>query len=338
MYENGKEAKGVVKELVTRTADESPSGPTYVQPSSLLHANDAWLSQLEIAATTKTSLPETVSEQQLRDTTAASTLLEPSSTFPTTAEAGPPAAEPLVLAADVNLSRLDVPSSQHLSKPESDTSPDDVFAPRLESSRHLQSSKVPSSRIGRLFHYGGLAASLGYGAASELLRRSTTSTNSTESPSSLMMTEANLMRLVSKLTRMRGAALKVGQFLSIQDTHVLPPELDRVFRRVQDSAHYMPNWQMESVMASSLGLSWRSSFTDFNPIPFAAASIGQVHNAVLAAPVSPTGKPERVAVKVQFPNIAESVASDLSYIRILLTAGRLLPRGLFLDKTLAVLS
>ena len=43
-------------------------------------------------------------------------------------------------------------------------------------------------------------------------------------------------------------------------------------------------------------------------------------------------------MKVQFPNIAESVASDLSYIRILLTAGRLLPRGLFLDKTLAVLA
>jgi aarF domain-containing kinase len=42
-------------------------------------------------------------------------------------------------------------------------------------------------------------------------------------------------------------------------------------------------------------------------------------------------------VKIQFPNIAESVASDLSYIRILLTAGRLLPRGLFLDKTLTVL-
>jgi aarF domain-containing kinase len=62
----------------------------------------------------------------------------------------------------------------------------------------------------------GLAASLGYGAASEFLRRSTTSNNSAENPSSLMMTEANLTRLVSKLTRMRGAALKVGQFLSIQ--------------------------------------------------------------------------------------------------------------------------
>ena len=90
-------------------------------------------------------------------------------------------------------------------------------------------------------------------------------------------------------------------------------------------------------MVSSLGPSWRSSFADFNPIPFAAASIGQVHQAALAASVSPTGRPTRVAVKIQFPNIAESVASDLGYIRILLTAGRLLPRGLFLDKTLAVL-
>lgn len=89
-------------------------------------------------------------------------------------------------------------------------------------------------------------------------------------------------------------------------------------------------------MASSLGQSWRSSFTEFDPIPFAAASIGQVHRATLAASVSPTGRREHVAVKIQFPNIAESVASDLSYIRLLLTAGRLLPPGLFLDKTLTV--
>ena len=69
----------------------------------------------------------------------------------------------------------------------------------------------------------GLAASLGYGAASEYLRRSTaSSTDSADPPSSLMMTEANLTRLVSKLTRMRGAALKVGQFLSIQGPRRVP--------------------------------------------------------------------------------------------------------------------
>jgi len=98
--------------------------------------------------------------------------------------------------------------------------------------RSLQSSKVPSSPIGRLFHYGGLflfplcyaiifiihspglAASLGYGAAAEFLRR--TSSGSGEAKGSLIMTEANIRRLVSKLSQMRGAALKIGQFLSIQ--------------------------------------------------------------------------------------------------------------------------
>ena len=78
-----------------------------------------------------------------------------------------------------------------------------------------------------------------------------------------MLTEANIKRLVGKLSEMRGAALKLGQFMSIQgmayqldvrarlmltalpDTHVLPPELDEIFRRVQNGAHYMPDWQME---------------------------------------------------------------------------------------------
>lgn len=62
----------------------------------------------------------------------------------------------------------------------------------------------------------GLAASLGYGAASEILRRSTSASEGADKPSSLMMTEANIKRIVSKLSQMRGAALKLGQFMSIQ--------------------------------------------------------------------------------------------------------------------------
>ncbi|KAL4246721.1 protein kinase superfamily protein [Abortiporus biennis] len=201
--------------------------------------------------------------------------------------------------------------------------------------RQLQSSKVPSSRLGRLFHYGGLAASLGYGAASELLRRSTSSESNNSS--SLMMTEGNIKRLVSKLTKMRGAALKIGQFMSIQDSHVLPPEVENIFRRVQDSAHYMPDWQMEQVMQSSLGPNWQDYFESFDRLPFAAASIGQVHSAVLAASSSPTGKAVPVAVKIQFPNIVNSIESDISYIKLLLTAGKLLPKGLFLDRTIEVM-
>ena len=135
IYESEKEAKDVVEELVTRIADESSSGLTFVQPSSLLHANDAWLRQLEIAATPQLSLSETVSELQLReDTTGASTLLEPNTLIPTTAEARPPAAElPMLAIDDVNLSRPDGPLSQHPPIPESDASPD----VRTPLNRHL---------------------------------------------------------------------------------------------------------------------------------------------------------------------------------------------------------
>ncbi|VDC01226.1 unnamed protein product [Peniophora sp. CBMAI 1063] len=187
--------------------------------------------------------------------------------------------------------------------------------------RTLQSSRVPSSRIGRFFHDGGLASSLGYGAATELLSGGGWS-------GSLMMTEANISRLVGKLSQMRGAALK---------THVLPPEVEKVFRCVQDSTHYMPNWQMERVIRASLGDAWRGDFVSFDPIPFAAASIGQVHRTDLSAAVSPTGKDQAVAVKIQFPTIRQSVESDIGYLKVLLTAGQLLPEGLFLDKTIAAM-
>ena len=66
----------------------------------------------------------------------------------------------------------------------------------------------------------GLAASLGYGAASEIIRRSTAGPDDKQN-GSLMMTEANIKRLVSKLSQMRGAALKLGQFMSIQGSNVL---------------------------------------------------------------------------------------------------------------------
>lgn len=70
----------------------------------------------------------------------------------------------------------------------------------------------------------GLAASLGYGAASEIVRR--TGGVSHDPQSSVFMTEANIKRLVSKLSQMRGAALKLGQFLSIQGAVVRSPVLN----------------------------------------------------------------------------------------------------------------
>jgi aarF domain-containing kinase len=205
-------------------------------------------------------------------------------------------------------------------------------------------SKVPSSQIGRLFHYGGLAAGIGLGAINEGFRRATSSSDSSQS--SLMFSASNMERLVRKLSRMRGAALKLGQMISIQgiylmylfpdnifilvlDSNLLPQPIHDVLLRVQDSADYMPHRQMQEVMTKEFGAQWRDMFLEFNDVPMAAASIGQVHAARMK-------DGQAVAVKIQYPGIAESIDSDLNNLSLLLTASRLLPKGLYLDKTIEV--
>jgi hypothetical protein len=129
-----------VEELVTPT-DESPQKSTYVRPSSLLHSNEACLRQLEVAATQLASLLETVLEQQLLyERTKGSEPLESNSTSTTrltTAEARPHAADPLVLAIDINLSGLDVPSPQGLQVPEPEAPPHDVGLDRHSRNRDI---------------------------------------------------------------------------------------------------------------------------------------------------------------------------------------------------------
>src|SRR5882757_5173536 len=97
---------------------------------------------------------------------------------------------------------------------------------------------------------------------------------------------------------------------------------------------------MEQVLRTSLGETWVDNFISFDRIPFAAASIGQVHHAVLTPSHSPSDGEDapRVAVKIQFHNIANTIASDLGYVKMLLTAGSLLLRGLFIDRTIQVCS
>jgi aarF domain-containing kinase len=166
---------------------------------------------------------------------------------------------------------------------------------------------------------------MAFGAVTETMRRATGSQDS----GSIMFSAGNMERMVAKLSKMRGAALKLGQMLSIQDSNMLPPQIQLVLQRVQDRADYMPASQRDKVLADNLGPNWRDLFNSFDEVPMAAASIGQVHAAVLKS----TGKP--VAVKVQYPGVADSIDSDLNNLSILLTASRLLPRGLYLDKTIA---
>lgn len=84
-------------------------------------------------------------------------------------------------------------------------------------------------------------------------------------------------------------------------------------------------------MSTEFGAEWQKMFSSFDRVPIASASIGQVHKATMSS----TGLP--VAVKVQFPGIASSISSDLSNLSILLRSSALLPKGLYLQNTIAVM-
>jgi len=105
--------------------------------------------------------------------------------------------------------------------------------------------------------------------------------------------------------------------------------MNAVLQRVQDSADYMPPYQRDQVLIQSLGHDWRDLFSHFEEKPFAAASIGQVHKATLKS------NTRDVAVKIQYPGVRDSIDSDLNNLSLLLTASRLLPPGMFLDRTIA---
>ncbi|KAJ1522598.1 hypothetical protein ONE63_001779 [Megalurothrips usitatus] len=192
--------------------------------------------------------------------------------------------------------------------------------------------KVPSSRIARIISFGGLAAGLGVGTVAEAARRGlgmAEKKKEGETLDSLFLTPANAQRIVDTLCKVRGAALKIGQILSIQDNSVISPQLAAAFERVRQAADFMPLWQVEKVLSKELGHDWRDKLKMFEPQPFAAASIGQVHQAQL-----PDGR--LVAMKIQYPGVAESIESDINNLVSILKVWNIFPEGLFIDNLVEV--
>ncbi len=179
--------------------------------------------------------------------------------------------------------------------------------------------KVPSGRFSRLAAFGQLAGGLAGGVVAEGARRLARG----ERPqlSDLVLTPANAMRVTEQLSRLRGAAMKLGQMLSLDAGDMLPAELTAILSRLRDSAHHMPPAQLQQVLNAEWGADWRRRFAHFDPRPLAAASIGQVHRARL-----PDGR--ELAIKVQYPGVAASIDADVDNVATLLRLSNLLPASL----------
>ncbi|KAG8545893.1 hypothetical protein GDO81_020172, partial [Engystomops pustulosus] len=196
--------------------------------------------------------------------------------------------------------------------------------------------KVPVTRIGRLANFGGLAVGLGIGALAEVAKKSLSPKSDENGKKSVMdsspfLSEANAERIVRTLCKVRGAALKLGQMLSIQDDAFINPQLQKIFERVRQSADFMPIKQMTKTLNADLGPNWRDKLEFFEERPFAAASIGQVHLARLK-----DGR--EVAMKIQYPGVAQSIYSDVTNLMTVLNMSNALPEGLFPEHLIEVLS
>lgn len=188
--------------------------------------------------------------------------------------------------------------------------------------------KVPSSRIGRMASFGSLFAGLGIGTLNELTKGALGLGGSTDMRSAFFSAK-NAERIVDTLCRVRGAALKLGQILSIQDSTIVSPQLVKAFDRVRQAADYMPDWQVEQVMKRELGDEWRAKFKSFDDKPFAAASIGQVHRGTLFDDT-------KVAIKIQYPGVAKSIESDIDNLVGMLKVWDVFPPGIFIDNIVKV--
>ena len=140
----------------------------------------------------------------------------------------------------------------------------------------------------------------------------------------LLLTPANIGRITNELARMRGAAMKLGQLVSMDAGDVLPPELSQIMARLRAEADFMPPAQLKKVLTQAWGPDWLRQFKRFDVRPIAAASIGQVHRAALR-----DGRD--VAIKVQYPGVAESIDSDVANVAALVKLSGLIPKGFEID-------
>lgn len=188
-----------------------------------------------------------------------------------------------------------------------------------------QYSKVPSGRLSRLAKLGSLATRVASGMVAEGAKQ--LATGHRPKASELILTPANVKRVADQLADLRGAAMKVGQLLSMDGGDLLPPPLTELLSRLQANAKPMPISQLNSSLEQQWGCDWQQQFSQFSFYPIAAASIGQVHKAT-------TQDGRQLALKIQYPGINKSIDSDVNNVMTLLNISGLIPKQLDISELL----
>src|SRR6202049_5140597 len=184
--------------------------------------------------------------------------------------------------------------------------------------------RLPTGRVARTARVGGLVTGQGVRwAGMRAANRVRTPERAAAAESE--RTAALVHELVDQLGRMRGAAMKVGQMISMVEFDGLPEderdELQRTLAALRDDVPPVPFADLEKLLRKEFGGPLKRVFSDFDERAFAAASIGQVHRAT-------TVDGDEVVVKIQYPGVAEAIETDLRNATLLLPLVKRLAPGL----------
>ncbi|HEX4878272.1 MAG TPA: AarF/ABC1/UbiB kinase family protein [Limnobacter sp.] len=184
--------------------------------------------------------------------------------------------------------------------------------------KHIEESAVPASRLARLGRFGALATTV----AGSVVKNGTKQLAMGKRPrlSDLLLTPKNARRVADQLANLRGAAMKLGQLISMDTGDMLPPQLTEILSRLRQDAKHMPRAQLLKVLQAEWGMDWQSKVREFDLIPMAAASIGQVHRAVSLGG-------EVLAIKIQYPGVRDSINSDIDNVAGILKFTGLVPKS-----------
>src|SRR3954462_1794122 len=186
-------------------------------------------------------------------------------------------------------------------------------------------SKIPKGRIRRSAKLGSVVGVQGARYAGT----KAANVDRSEEQSNEQLTQRHLetaMKMVGALGHMKGAAMKLGQFASFIDTEFIPEEYREIYQeqlaKLRTDAPSMPWEKVEKVLEEEYdGEPLSELFAEFETEAFAAASIGQVHRAKLL-----DGR--EVAVKIQYPGIAEALDADLRNAGTIVRLARAIAPGL----------
>ena len=184
---------------------------------------------------------------------------------------------------------------------------------------------VPAGRLNRLSRLGLMASSVAAGMVAEGVRH--IAKGQIPTMSEMLLTPSNVIRVTNELAKLRGAAMKVGQLMSMDAGDLIPPALADIMARLRSEAVSMPMSQLVAVLDKAWGDGWSNRFERFSFTPAAAASIGQVHHAI-------TREGEALAIKVQYPGVKESIESDVDNVAALLRLSGLLPKTIEISSIL----